>query len=54
MMLTNTKGREREREEWVNIFKEADPRFKIQRVETLRSKGDFGPSTGLIEVIWEG
>jgi hypothetical protein len=54
LMLTQTNGREREADEWKALFKEADPRFKVISMHPLASPVDFGPATGIIEVVWEG
>ncbi|KAK3380523.1 O-methyltransferase [Lasiosphaeria ovina] len=54
MMLTQLNGREREAEDWRQIFRQADERFTITDMHPLASPVDFGPSTGIIEVVWEG
>ncbi len=54
MMLGTTTGREREAEDWHNILKLADERFKVGKMQPTFTKGDFGPAMGLIEVIWQG
>ncbi|KAM7218255.1 S-adenosyl-L-methionine-dependent methyltransferase [Rhypophila decipiens] len=53
MMLTQTNGREREAEDWKNIFRQADERFKIVGMTSLGYPLDV-PPIGLIEVVWEG
>ncbi|KAM7203056.1 S-adenosyl-L-methionine-dependent methyltransferase [Rhypophila sp. PSN 637] len=53
MMLTQTNGREREAEDWKNIFRQADERFKIVGMTSLDYPLDI-PPIGLIEVVWEG
>lgn len=53
MMLTQSNGREREAEDWKNIFRQADERFKITRMMPLGLPLDLAP-IGLIEVVWEG
>ena len=54
LMLTNHNGREREAGDWINIFKQADPRFHVTRMRLLSAPADFGPSQGIIELAWEG
>ncbi|CAI0641140.1 unnamed protein product [Colletotrichum noveboracense] len=54
LMLTQGHGREREGAEWIELFKQADPRFKIRAMKPISKAADFGPATGLIEVIWQG
>ncbi|KAJ0354665.1 hypothetical protein COL154_011699 [Colletotrichum chrysophilum] len=54
LMLTQGHGREREGAEWIELFKQADPRFKIRVMKPISKAADFGPATGLIEVIWQG
>ncbi|KAF3770022.1 S-adenosyl-L-methionine-dependent methyltransferase [Cryphonectria parasitica EP155] len=54
LMLTQTNGREREAEDWKQLFKQADERFKVTSMHPLASPVDFGPATGIIEVVWEG
>ena len=54
MMLTNSSGREREEEDWHKIFKEADERFTVNSIRSAHAKGDFGPASSVIEVLWVG
>ncbi len=53
-MMTSPGGREREEQDWRDLFKEADARFRINRVTSIHSKGNFGAPTGIIEAVWEG
>jgi hypothetical protein len=52
-MLAKARGREREGREWLKILKEADERFSIVSQRRLNSTGDFGPSTGIMEVVFD-
>lgn len=52
-MLTSTRGREREEKEWLSILEKADERFRIVSQRRLNTTGDFGPFTGIVEVIWD-
>jgi hypothetical protein len=54
MMLTNSSGREREEEDWHKIFTQADERFKVNSIRPAHTKGEFGPASAIIEVIWVG
>ncbi|KAK4242367.1 O-methyltransferase [Achaetomium macrosporum] len=54
VMLAGCPGREREEDDWRRIFKEADERFKVQRIQPAPAEGELGPAPGLIEVVWEG
>lgn len=49
-MLSLFSSREREAEDWENLFKMADSRFVDFRAE--RSK--HNPSTGIIVCTWDG
>ncbi|KAB5547342.1 O-methyltransferase [Coniochaeta sp. 2T2.1] len=53
MMLTNSSGREREEEDWHKIFKAADERFRVNSIKSAHTKGDFGPASAIIEVVFE-
>jgi hypothetical protein len=53
LMLAKARGREREEKEWSEILKKADERFSVVRQRRLGSKGDFGPFTGVIEVVFK-
>ncbi|KAL6849208.1 hypothetical protein ACO1O0_008738 [Amphichorda felina] len=52
LMLAKARGREREECEWLKILKEADQRFDIVSRRRFNTKGDFGPFTGIIEVVF--
>lgn len=52
LMLAKARGREREEREWLKILKEADQRFDIVSRRRFNTKGDFGPFTGIIEVVF--
>lgn len=52
MMLAKSRGREREEAEWSEILKKADERFSIVSQRRLGAKGDFGPFTGVMEVVF--
>jgi hypothetical protein len=54
MMMTQHNGREREAEDWVELFKQADPRFKVTSMHPLKAPVDFGPPIGVIEAVWQG
>lgn len=53
MMLSNSSGREREEEDWHKIFKQADERFRVNTISPVHTKGDFGPASAIIEVIFD-
>lgn len=53
MMLSNSSGREREEEDWHRIFKQADERFRVNAISPAHTKGDFGPASAIIEVIFD-
>ncbi len=48
-MLTLSNARERDRDDWEKLFKEADNRFRLVSAHVPR-----GSSLGIIEVRWEG
>lgn len=52
-MLALARGRERGATEWSRVFKEADERFIIVSQRRFNSVGDFGPFTGIIEVVFD-
>jgi hypothetical protein len=52
-MLAKARGREREKGEWINVLKQADERFSIVSQRRFNTKGDFGPYTGIMEVVFD-
>lgn len=48
-MLTVRNSRERDREDWIQIFNEADPRFRF-----VDAWVPEGAALGIVEVVWEG
>ena len=48
LMMTLFNAREREKEDWIQLFKEADERFKFVEAK----KPDVG-TMGVIIVVWE-
>jgi hypothetical protein len=51
LMLNNVNGREREAEDWINIFKQADERFQIL---SIKSAGELKHTFGIIDVVFDG
>ena len=48
LMLSICNARERDTEDWRQVFEDADPRFKVLRVFT-----PSGSALGIIDVVWE-
>ena len=48
LMLSICNGRERDREDWEQVFKAADTRFKILDVYTPKPS-----ALGIIDVLWK-
>ncbi|TVY52432.1 O-methyltransferase bik3 [Lachnellula cervina] len=49
LMLSICNARERDEEDWRQVFTEADSRFKVPRVFTPK-----GAALGIVDVVWEG
>lgn len=49
LMMTLFNSRERELDDWINLFKEADPRFQFIGVEKM----EVG-TMSVLTFIWEG
>lgn len=48
LMLSICNARERDEEDWRQLFLDADPSFKVLRVFT-----PTGAALGIIDVVWE-
>ena len=48
LMLSICNARERDEEDWRQVFKEADSRFEVLRVFTPK-----GSALGIIDVVWK-
>lgn len=48
-MLTLFNAREREEADWIELFRQADPRFSVIRIWTPQ-----GATMAIIEVSWTG
>ncbi|TVY93429.1 O-methyltransferase, partial [Lachnellula willkommii] len=49
LMLSTCNARERDEEDWRQVFADADPRFRVLRVFT-----PTGAALGIVDVVWEG
>lgn len=48
IMLSLCNARERERDDWVDIFKQVDERFKVVNAYVPK-----GAALGIVEAVWE-
>lgn len=48
LMLSICNARERDEEDWRQVFKEADSRFEVLRVFTPK-----GSALGIVDVVWK-
>ena len=48
-MLAMANSKERDRQDWIELLKEADPRFKLIGIQTPPKS-----ELSMVEVIWEG
>ena len=49
LMLSICNARERDEDDWRQVFAEADSRFKVLRVFTPK-----GAALGIVDVVWDG
>jgi hypothetical protein len=53
MMLTKVNGREREAEDWIRIFKQADERFQVLSVKAAGTLSELKHAFGIIDVVFD-